>query len=588
MTDLATRLHNLSPEKRLLLERLIKRQAGTEPAPTWYQTLDHEVLREPYDVVILGGGLAGSSLALQLVKACPRARILVAERRAYPLPEAAHKVGESTVELGAQYFGEVIGMKRHLQADQLLKLGLRFFFPAAANRDIARRVEVGAFASNSLPLPSYQIDRGRFENAMALESLNVGVTFLTACQVQAVEMDAHGHRVMLRRDGTALTVRARWVVDASGRTGFLKRRLGLAQRVTHEAHAVWLRVGERIDLESWSQDVGWRQRMYPGFRQLSTNHLMGRGYWVWLIPLASNATSVGIVVDAALHPLNRINRWDRALDWLREHEPQFADIIAQKQHLILDFRTQKHYAHGCRQVMSTERWCITGEAGVFTDPFYSPGSDFIAMSNTLITGLIQRDLAGEGIDRHVEFFNWFYLDFMFASSLKVFQYQYPLFGNALVMTAKIIWDFTIYWGVIALLFFQNVLADLDFMMSIQAELLCFRKLQDRVQAFFREWDEQCEPQQWSDTHVDFTQIDFLYQLLDGMQAALSPEQLRAQLAENIRLLDVVAGEMFRKAFGRDPVASDDLYSGMEPGATCVDIAADFQAFWLEPTIDMAS
>jgi hypothetical protein len=113
-------------------------------------------------------------------------------------------------------------------------------------------------------------------------------------------------------------------------------------------------------------------------------------------------------------------------------------------------------------------------------------------------------------------------------------------------------------------------------------------LQDRVQAFFREWDEQCEPQQWSDTYVDFTQIDFLYQLLDGMQAALSPEQLRAQLAENIRLLDVVAGEMFRKAFGRDPVASDDLYSGMEPGATCVDIAADFQAFWLEPTIDMAS
>jgi len=36
---------------------------------------------------------------------------------------------------------------------------------------------------------------------------------------------------------------------------------------------------------------------------------------------------------------------------------------------------------------------LTGEAGAFLDPFYSPGSDYIAMANTFITDLIVRDSA---------------------------------------------------------------------------------------------------------------------------------------------------------------------------------------------------
>ena len=57
----------------------------------------------------------------------------------------------------------------------------------------------------------------------------------------------------------------------------------------------------------------------------------------------------------------------------------------------------QHFAHGCARVFSPDRWAMTGEAGVFTDPFYSPGSDFIAMGNDFITDLITRDLRGEDI-----------------------------------------------------------------------------------------------------------------------------------------------------------------------------------------------
>ena len=40
---------------------------------------------------------------------------------------------------------------------------------------------------------------------------------------------------------------------------------------------------------------------------------MGRGYWVWFIPLGSGSTSVGIVADGDLHPLSSLNRFDRAV-----------------------------------------------------------------------------------------------------------------------------------------------------------------------------------------------------------------------------------------------------------------------------------
>ena len=76
-------------------------------------------MKDQYDVVLMGGGLAALTLSLQLRKENPDISILVLEQRKGMAPSAAHKVGESTVELGTYYLREVLDLKDYLDQEQL-------------------------------------------------------------------------------------------------------------------------------------------------------------------------------------------------------------------------------------------------------------------------------------------------------------------------------------------------------------------------------------------------------------------------------------------------------------------------------------
>src|SRR5271163_925967 len=127
---------------------------------------------DSYDVASLGGGLAGLTLGLQIKQQRPETSIFIAEKRAGPAPEAAFKVGESSVEVAAHYFGDVLGLKEHLETEQITKFGLRWWFPAGDNRDLSQRIERGI--NRFLDHPSYQLDRGRFENFLAEQNQTAG------------------------------------------------------------------------------------------------------------------------------------------------------------------------------------------------------------------------------------------------------------------------------------------------------------------------------------------------------------------------------------------------------------------------------
>ncbi|HEY2561028.1 MAG TPA: NAD(P)/FAD-dependent oxidoreductase [Caldimonas sp.] len=514
-----------------------------------------------HDVVITGGGLAGLTLALQLKQAVADLDVLVLERRTHPVPIAAHKVGESTVEIGANYLAEVLGLKAHLQEQQLKKFGFRFFF-SEGRRDIDGVTEVGA--SRYLAVPSYQIDRGLFENFLAEEAVRRGIRFEDGALVRDLELGRAGerHAVGYARGRHSHRAEARWLVDACGRAGLVKKKLELAEPNAHAAGAAWFRIAERIAIDDWSADAGWRARCDPQARWLSTNHLVGAGYWVWLIPLASGSHSVGIVADPALHPIESINTFDKAMAWLARHQPRLFDALDGKRHLLQDFAFLKRFSYGCRQVFSADRWAITGEAGLFLDPFYSPGTDFIAIANTYITELVARDRAGRPTAAHAHVFEQIFRSF-YESTLALYTGQYPIFGDPAVMPIKVIWDYTYYWGILAQFFFQRRLADLTAFSDLREELAHCQALNAAMQALLRRWSEvghghlaENRPRM-----LDQAALPWFDELNRSLNDRLDDRRFRERIVASTRLMRNLAAAILRRAgatAGVDDAGLDDL------------------------------
>ena len=150
-----------------------------------------------FDVVIAGGGLAGLCLARQLKLEAPDLTLLVIEKRRHPVREAAFKVGESSVEIGAHYFQQILGLEPHLRGAHLEKLGLRYFFPHRDNREIHTRVELGP--SCFPPVPSFQLDRGRLENYLLHAARDSGVEVVDGASVRAILLGRFASRNRVRR-----------------------------------------------------------------------------------------------------------------------------------------------------------------------------------------------------------------------------------------------------------------------------------------------------------------------------------------------------------------------------------------------------
>jgi 2-polyprenyl-6-methoxyphenol hydroxylase-like FAD-dependent oxidoreductase len=527
--DVQAQVSHMSRETRETLAQRIKSRLSQidSPAP------DH-------DVSIVGGGVAALTLALEICRARPATRILVIEPNVHPVPEITHTVGESTVEVSAHYLRDRLGLGDHLQSRQLRKMGLRMFFSSDGNTDIAQRMELGS--SSFVPQVTYQIDRGRLENELSRRCIFDGVDIAHG-RVRSVEFgDARRPHSISFQNGDDITeTTARWVVDASGRNRVLPRQLDLKRTNEHHCNAVWFRVATEIDIGRWSDDSTWQARLIEGDRAMSTNHLMGDGYWVWLIRLASGATSVGIVADPAFQPFDEFNTLAKAKAWLRTHEPQCAAVLAEHEHLIKDFRVMKKYSHGAIKVFDgCERWCLTGDAGVFLDPLYSSGLDLVAIGNGLITDMIIRSLDGEDVQVRSQI-----SDSLFRSLtdmwLAVYQDQYTLMGTPTVMSAKIIWDVAFYWGFVGFLYvndrFVRVADEPDFVPYLEGLIA----LSNRVQRFFREW-ATVQKGSSSVAFVDlYAPLNFMVTLHAAMMA--TSQNFTAQFESNARLLRQLAGHL---------------------------------------------
>ncbi|MEP6698318.1 MAG: NAD(P)/FAD-dependent oxidoreductase [Verrucomicrobiota bacterium] len=395
-----------------------------------------------YDVVIVGGAFSGSATALMLKRKHPGARILIVEKAA----EFDRKVGESTTEVSSCYMTRMLGLTQHLGHQQLAKQGLRLWFANRPDQSFDDCVEIGA--RYQARLPTFQVDRATLDSHMLDLAVEAGCDQRRPAKVTSLELNGkNGQSITLGSDQGRETITARWVVDASGRAAMLARRLGHFQPNTeHPINAVWARL---TGVKDWD-NYDWRKK-FPKYanacrtsRSWATNHLMGYGWWCWIIPLKGGDVSAGLVYDSRIFKLPEgPNLGERLRAHLLTH-PVGAEIFGDAQIIEHDVHAFSALPYLSTQVCD-DGWAMVGDAAGFIDPLYSPGLDFCSYTSYYVADMLARNLSGEDVTESLHYYNKQYPITYRSWFETLYKDKYYYMGDAELMSAALLLDVGTYF-----------------------------------------------------------------------------------------------------------------------------------------------
>jgi flavin-dependent dehydrogenase len=457
-----------------------------------------------YDVVILGAGLAGLSLVRHLLLETDKTILLLEKRSEIPPPR--QKVGESLVQMAGYYFSKVLDLEEHLLHEHLMKYNLRFYWKSGGcdNHGGDRCDESCDESCNNSRfedfsqlyirpfsnIASYQLDRNVLEGELLrLNQENSRFTFQAGISGLDVELATEGSHSVRFKAGEEFLVTARWVVDTTGRGRFLARRKGMTRPNTIDHGAFFWWVDGLVNIEKLTDSSPRQIRLNPNRRHTghlplwqATNHFMGEGLWFWVIPLKGK-TSLGLVFDNAVVSHRDVFSVEKATEWVCREFPLFARDLPHRK--VLDFGGYKSYSYDCTQTIDPTRWALSGEAGRFTDPLYSPGSDLIALYNTLIVDAIctedDSELASKcQLYEHL-------MRSIYAAYVPAYATSYDALGDQEVFALKYGWELTIYFAGYVFPFINDLFTDRRFVLSFMRLFSRLGPLNRDLQAFLSEF-----------------------------------------------------------------------------------------------------
>lgn len=349
-----------------------------------------------FDVGIIGGGPAGSTLASYLAKA--GLRCVVFESEIFPRPH----VGESLIPATTPVLSD-IGALSKIDSGELKRKGE---FPrkygaawtSAARGEIptlgyqlSHGFRAAEIEFNLRDQPgvtqdyTYHVDRGLFDQLLLQHAESLGAKVYQGVRIQRVELEDTPRKLVFTVGRREFSVRVGLVVDASGRQTFLGRQLRLkVSDPVFNQYAIHTWFGG-LDRAALSVSKEQQDFIFIHFLPVTDT-------WVWQIPITDTVTSVGVVTQKK-HFTAAKSQWDTFFwDYMRSRPDLYDEL--QRSEQIRPFKPEGDYSYGMKQICG-DGWLLIGDAARFVDPIFSSGVS-VAMNSARIASYDIIEAAASG------------------------------------------------------------------------------------------------------------------------------------------------------------------------------------------------
>ncbi|MEE9404287.1 MAG: NAD(P)/FAD-dependent oxidoreductase [Algisphaera sp.] len=401
-----------------------------------------------YDVVVVGGSIAGASVALMLAQRDANLRVLVIENQ----ETLGRRVGESTVELSTYFFTRVLGLTRYLNETQINKQGFRFWFMNDDAQCMSTSTEMGGKYLSRVG--SFQIDREEVDAEIMRRGVERGVELWRPARVRKFDLKEGGTQTLtVKVDGEEREIRCRWVVDATGRQAALARHRDTLRPVDgHPNASVWARFRGTLDFDSpeLMAEHPALMRGFFGTRNTATNHLIGDGWWAWIIPLKNGDTSIGVTWDKRYFEWPRQGKngesgtlTEQLVSVVNSH-PVGRRVIRDAEWIEGDIHILKNLSY-VSDGFAGDGFTQVGDAAGFIDPFYSMGLDAMAMTAMLSVDLILAQQSGQCIQDMLVKHNTVLRNTYDRWNQAIYRNKYAYMGDFELMRAAFLNDIGLYY-----------------------------------------------------------------------------------------------------------------------------------------------
>jgi FADH2-dependent halogenase len=327
------------------------------------------------DVVIAGGGPAGSAAAAWLARNGHTVELF--ERDQFP----RFHIGESLLASVNDVLDAIGAADLVRQAQFPEKWGATFM---SGDGSIERYADFGLAPGVRRP-QTWQVPRAAFDELLLRHASASGAAIHEGHRVLDVAFDADGVTATVQGSGEApRTVRARAIVDASGRGALLSRKFGL--RIDEPRLA-------NLAVFSHYSGVPRRDGRRAGDIRVIARDDLG---WFWMIPISGDLMSVGVVLPRAAATALPALEPAALLDRMIADTPVVARLLADARR-EWPVRVEKDFSFGSK-AYAGDRWALAGDAGSFLDPVFSTGvaialESGLEAAQAMADGLAANDLS---------------------------------------------------------------------------------------------------------------------------------------------------------------------------------------------------